>query len=86
MPVSGKAKGIIVDIDSEIIDKATKCDKKFACLADSKHLCCEIYISLNNEICVLRGVAKNKCNYKMGGFSEVCTCPVRVEIYNKYKK
>jgi hypothetical protein len=84
--IVGKARGIIVYIDSEIIERATKCDKKFACLTSSKHECCEICISLNDEICVLRCAALNTCNYRLNGFSDVCTCPVRVEIYNKYKK
>jgi hypothetical protein len=75
-----------MEIDKEIIQKATKCDKQFACLNNKQHACCEIFKRFNNEICMIYKANNHTCNYKESGFSDVCTCPVRVEIYNKYKK
>jgi hypothetical protein len=77
-----------VEIDESIIKKTTKCEKHFACLSKKNHVCCEIFMSFNNEICVIREgkTSRHVCNYKANGFSEVCTCPVRIEMHNKYRK
>ncbi len=77
-----------MEIDEKIIENATKCEKHFACLNNKHHKCCEIHICITDEICVIRhDEAKNSCNYcTCSGYSQVCHCPVRVEIYNKYKK
>jgi hypothetical protein len=75
-----------MEIDKAIIEKTTKCIKHFACLKNKQHECCEIFMCLNNEICMIREAKSQVCKYKESGFTEVCTCPVRVEIYNKYKK
>lgn len=75
-----------MEIDEKIIKKATRCEKQFACLNNKQHVCCEIFMLINNEICVIREAERYVCKYKENGFSEICSCPVRIEIYNKYKK
>lgn len=75
-----------MEIDENIIKKASKCEKHFACLNNYDHKCCQINICVNNEICYLRNEKKKDCYYNESyGFTNRCTCPVRIEIYRKNK-
>jgi hypothetical protein len=60
IPICKRTKGM--DIDERIIKKATKCEKKFACLKNNtKHECCEIFMSFTNEICMIREAKRQVC-------------------------
>ena len=70
-------------INQEIIDK-TKCNFDFLCLKNSKPKCkVERVIG---KICLLNTCSKEICNNcETFGYSAICNCPVRVDIFNKYK-
>ena len=77
-------KGGIMDIAENIIEKASRCENKFACLNNKKHVCCKINCSINGEICFINSKDKKPCYYKEGfDITEKCTCPVRIAIHNK---
>ena len=72
-------------IDSEIIKK-TDCDKDFMCLEEeAKENLCEIRKCLNDRYCLLKEAKFGYCVNRFSfGYSSICKCPVRIEIYNKY--
>jgi hypothetical protein len=78
---------MLLEIDEEIINKATKCNKHFACLNDKGHSCCKVVHIIQDSLCFIDPDKWQHCNYYTAfGYSDICNCPVRVEIYRKYKK
>ena len=73
------------EIDNEILKKATGCQKQFGCLND--------YFPKYGE--VMGGIIALLCESKYCGYclyrfrettdNPVCMCPVKKEIYRKYK-
>lgn len=72
-------------ISQEIIDETTKCNFDKQCLQSADFpLCKANRISVNDVIFVSK-TAIDVCNYVFGfGFSQICVCPIRKEIYKKY--
>ncbi len=74
-----------IEIDKEILDKTTKCDFNFSCLSNSKHQHCKIKEIVPGSY-IITECQNGECSYFLsfgkGGF---CLCPVRQEIYKKYK-
>ena len=73
------------DIAQEIIEK-TNCDKNFLCLKEgTTENICKINKCLDNQYCLLKepkfGFCVNRFSF---GYSDICKCPVRIEIFNKY--
>lgn len=73
-------------IDQDIIDKATKCDKEFACLKESCHPSCKVSDCINYKVHFIEKLDRHCPYFVHFGFSTVCTCPVRKEIFNIYGK
>lgn len=73
------------EIDSKIIEKAN-CDKDFVCLKENvKDKICKINRCLDEYYCLLKEAKFVSCNNRFTfGYSDICKCPVRIEIYNKY--
>jgi hypothetical protein len=70
-------------IDKKIIN-STECEKSFECLISQETLC-RVKLCLAGEVHFLQCDDK-KCKFKMYfGKEPLCTCPVRMEIYNRYK-
>lgn len=75
-----------MDIDKEILDKTTQCDKGFICLNNKDHVYCQVENCVNDEVHFIKCLSDKYCNYKMSfGKSYICNCPTRKEIFNKYK-
>jgi hypothetical protein len=73
-------------IEKEILDKTVKCTKDFDCLKNEKHIYCKVERVIDNKIDFIKCKEKTLCNYKLAfGYSNICTCPTRIEIYNKYR-
>lgn len=74
------------DIDPEVVARAAECEKKHICLENSTcKLCKGQYISLG-KFCCLEESCGGQCIYCLELDTEnICGCPVRIEIFNKYK-
>ncbi|VVB86680.1 Uncharacterised protein [uncultured archaeon] len=71
---------------SEDALKKTKCKKDFSCLSGERTDLCMVEYCVNGEIHFLRCMYNSRCGYQIPfGYSSVCTCPVRKELYNRYK-
>ena len=73
-----------MEIDKELLEKTTDCNKDFACLNNDKHICCKVEHCVNNKVHFVKCL-DNYCSYRMSyGYSDICNCPIRKEIFNKY--
>ena len=71
-------------INSETIKSAVKCKKNFSCLNGNNPTFCSIVCNVSDKIHFVK--SKKICVYQNSfGGSVFCGCPVRKEIYNKYK-
>lgn len=75
-----------MEIDALIIKSAYSCSKKQKCINDKGFIYCKVERCLNNEILFLECKEQLNCNYQLSyGNCQICRCPVRIEIFNKYK-
>ncbi|MBU3968326.1 MAG: hypothetical protein KKG76_13320 [Euryarchaeota archaeon] len=73
-------------VDDDIIKTANRCKKNFSCLSSDETDLCKVEMNVGEKIHFIKCKNKNTCNYRIPfGYSFVCTCPVRKELYNKYK-
>jgi|COG998Drversion2_1049125.scaffolds.fasta_scaffold470610_1 hypothetical protein len=72
---------------SELIIKATtKCKKGFSCLSDKTDCMCKAISSSPDHTVVIKPSSSDPCNYhRTLGNAHYCLCPVRNDIYNRYK-
>ena len=74
-----------IKVDDNTIQETTKCGKNFSCLSGEMPSC-SIEENIDNKIHFIKCVNNELCSYKLSfGYSYVCTCPVRKELYNNYK-
>jgi hypothetical protein len=73
-------------IDKNILEKTTKCEKNFKCLDNPKEICCKVEEVIDNKVFFVKCLSYDYCNYKTPyGYSNICSCPTRIEIYRKHK-
>lgn len=73
-----------LQIDIDTLSRTTKCTRDFACLTDSGQLC-RVENCVDNKVHFIQCRHDAKCNYQISyGYSYICTCPTRKEIYNRY--
>jgi hypothetical protein len=74
-------------IPDEVLKNAIKCNKLLSCIENDKHVLCQVKHCVDNKVHFIKCLHNNECDYKMSfGSSYYCSCPVRKEIYKKYKK
>jgi len=74
-----------IKVDDNIKQKTTKCRKNFSCLSGETPIC-RVDLCIENKIHFIKCVNNESCGYRVSfGYSYVCTCPVRKELYNCYK-
>ena len=73
-------------VTEDIIKKATNCTKKFTCLSAYRKDLCKIESHPSESVFFIEHLNDETCKYSYSfGYSHVCTCPVRQEIYRRYK-
>jgi hypothetical protein len=74
-----------IKVDDNIIEQTTKCRKNFSCLSGETPIY-SVESNINNKIHFIKCVNNKSCSYILSfGYSFICTCPVRKELYNRYK-
>jgi len=74
-----------IEVDEDIIKQTTKCRKNFSCLSGERPFC-TVELCIENEIHFIKCAGNESCIYRVSfGYSYVCICPVRKELYNRYK-
>ena len=75
-----------IKIKSKTIKNTTKCNQNLACL-ENPDIVCEVENCIQDGVCFVKYDASKNCNYMIPyGYSYICTCPTRAEIYYKYSK
>lgn len=73
------------EISKKTVKSAVKCPRDFQCLNDPKFKLCPVESYVKGVGCFLKNSYKRNCPYKSSfGYSQVCKCPVRCEIFEKY--
>jgi hypothetical protein len=73
-------------ISKETLQQTIKCTLSFQCLDDERRDICSVELSLREKGCFLKTVKPIACRYRVSfGDSYLCTCPTRLELFNKYK-
>ena len=78
------------EITYEIQKRAIYCTKELNCLVDDAHrLCplCPVAKCIEGRTHYIKCLDNNECPYRdsIDGLYYKCSCPVRMEIYNKYQ-
>lgn len=64
----------------------TQCLRNFACLSEKTRNVCKIKYCVDNKNFFIENEENNGCNYKFPyGYTFMCRCPVRKDIYLRYK-
>jgi hypothetical protein len=62
-----------------------RCPRSFGCLDDETIEMCTIENCIEGNGCFLKTLKFEGCTYQMSfGYSKVCNCPTRFELYKKY--
>ncbi len=73
------------EISQEIFRQTLECDRDIECLVPGNQPSCSIKDCVNQKV---HFIAKHNrhCPYHLHFGNEIiCTCPVRKELYNRYK-
>ena len=74
-----------IKVDDNILQQTTKCKTNFSCLSGETPPC-SVENCIDNKLHFIKCASKEPCSYRVSfGYSDVCTCPVRKELYNSYK-
>jgi hypothetical protein len=75
-----------IDISEDILKKTVGCKKEFACLSGDQKNLCEIEECLPDTIYFVKCLKDETCSYAIPyGPTYFCMCPVRREIYSRYR-
>ena len=78
----------MLQIPMEQVDTGTtiECDRAHSCLSGEQECMCEVEQLLDDSILSVKPPPGLKCIHKMR-YQEafLCTCPVRKEIYKRYR-
>lgn len=77
---------IIMKIDKQTLKKTNDCQKNFECLVDDCNVLCKLVDSINQKVHFVECILTDDCKYKIpfSSYRNVCTCPSRKEIFNRY--
>ncbi len=74
-----------LEVSADTLKKTEKCRNNFACLDGKDNCLCEIEDSFDSRVLFVKA-GNRPCDYKMSfGYSYVCNCPTRKELYSRYK-
>ncbi|MFZ3059066.1 MAG: hypothetical protein WA102_04925 [Candidatus Methanoperedens sp.] len=74
-----------IRVNEEILKNTTKCRKDFSCLSGKRNDICRVELAVNDKIHFVKCLSDEPCDYKKSfGYSFICICPVRKELYNMY--
>ena len=76
-----------ISVSDEARRAATKCEKVFSCLEGGRNDLCEVESCIDGKVHFLKCLNDSYCSYQQSfGYGVLCSCPVRMEIFNKFKK
>lgn len=83
----GNTVGMEFKISSDVLKVTNKCKENFSCLNSKIDCLCEVTRHVDTGVSFINPPEHKKCNYMTPfGYSYLCNCPTRNEIYRVYKK
>lgn len=78
---------VTLEVSAEVKRLTTRCKKDFACLQNNGDCLCPVDRVVGGQVVFVKCLQRSDCPYQHRyGFADCfCACPVRKEIYNKYK-
>ncbi len=78
-------------MEIRLSDKAQKqtrlCQKDFQCLKGEEDCFCPVEKHIEGDGLFIRKTHEDYCSYELlFGNSSICTCPARIEIYERYNR
>ena len=74
-----------IQISDTVIEQATKCERVFSCLSGNLEGVCKVRKYVADEVLFVEDGKGEDCVYlRSVGYSHMCLCPVRKEIYRRY--
>jgi hypothetical protein len=78
-----------IEISDDILKRTTKCNHDFSCLSGGPAPVCKVEEAIGTLAALTNCEGKVYCDYcipyGMADTSSFCTCPVRIELYRRYK-
>ena len=76
-----------IEINEDIKKSTTKCEKRFSCLSGKNHKLCNAIGGVGSKIVCIDCFGGKHCKYRepYGFSSYLCSCPIRKELFRKYK-
>jgi len=76
-----------IKVDEITLQASNKCVFGFGCLQSDKFPQCSVTRYIDGDGLFIKDPNQNICPYKVSfGYSYMCSCPTRKEIYKKYDK
>ena len=73
-------------VNDDIKQSVKFCSNHHACLNGQNKNICDVISTLNSYECYVNCKINRDCSYKHTLNERIlCTCPIRIEIYSKYK-
>jgi hypothetical protein len=73
------------EIDGQIRD-ITQCSNDYSCTAGDDKCLCDVVDNIKGEVIFVKP-QNSYCRYmRQFGFSSICHCPTRKEIYKRYSR
>ena len=74
-------------VSQETRATTTKCQRGFECLECQSECLCRVVDYYVGRVCFVEGPADPDCPYfeQWGLFTERCSCPTRIAVYNQYR-
>ncbi len=73
----------VIKMNEDILKTATKCKKNLSCLSGTD--ICKVESCIEDKIHFIKCMNSEPCDYRISfGYSYVCICPVRKELFNRY--
>ena len=80
-----KIDKLVIEMDKEVLKK-TICENNFECLNNEDHNYCKVEKSIEDKVFFIENFNHRDCNNTIPfGKSDICICPVRKEIFKKYR-
>ena len=71
----------------EVLKESRLCQKDFQCREGGEYPLCPVERHIEGDGLFIRKTHKEFCPYElMFGDSSICTCPARIEIYERYRR
>jgi hypothetical protein len=76
-----------IEISDDILQRTTRCRQDFSCLFGQTSHLCKVKSAVGHTVLFIeKPVDDKRCDYQIPfGYDFICVCPVRNEIYRRYK-